>query len=159
MTIEDDIAFLGRVPLLGSLGTEALRILAIGAESRTVRRGGILFSVGEPADCGYIVQEGLFRLKTPGVGNKTDKESETTAGPGMLLDDMALLIETPRSATATATEPSTVVRISRSLFLKMLEGYPNAARHLRDTLAVRSDRMSREMIGVRDMLQSLHTRR
>jgi hypothetical protein len=35
MTIEDDIAFLGRVPVLQRLGAGALRILAIGAESST----------------------------------------------------------------------------------------------------------------------------
>ena len=34
MTIEDDIAFLERIPSLRLLGRDALRILAIGAESR-----------------------------------------------------------------------------------------------------------------------------
>ena len=36
MTIEDDIAFFERVPTLSLLGRAALRILAIGAESRFV---------------------------------------------------------------------------------------------------------------------------
>ena len=35
----------------------------------------------------------------------------------------------------------------------------DAARRLRDTLAARTDRMSREMLGVKDLLQSLHARR
>jgi hypothetical protein len=34
MTIEDDISFFERVPTLNQLGRQALRILAIGAESR-----------------------------------------------------------------------------------------------------------------------------
>ena len=34
MSIEDDIAFIERVPTLRMLGRTALRILAIGAESR-----------------------------------------------------------------------------------------------------------------------------
>ena len=54
---------------------------------------------------------------------------EVIAGPGTLLGELALIAETKRPATATAHEPSTVIRISRSLFLKMLEGYPDAARH------------------------------
>ena len=62
MSIEDDIAFLERVPTLQVLGRTALRILAIGAESRYVHDGEELFSVGDHADCGYVVQEGSFTL-------------------------------------------------------------------------------------------------
>ncbi len=43
MTIEDDIAFLERVPTLRLLGREALRVLAIGAENRYVHGGEVLF--------------------------------------------------------------------------------------------------------------------
>ena len=39
MTIEDDIAFLGRIPALAILGPDALRILAIGSENRYVHEG------------------------------------------------------------------------------------------------------------------------
>ena len=62
MTIEDDIAFLERVPTLGCSGARRLRILAIGAESRYVHRGEVLFSAGDVADCGFVVQEGSFSL-------------------------------------------------------------------------------------------------
>jgi len=62
MSIEDDIAFLERVPTLGLLGRDALRILAIGAESRYLHDGNVLFTKGEPADAGYVVQEGLLGL-------------------------------------------------------------------------------------------------
>ena len=60
------------------------------------------------------------------------------AGPGTLLGELALIAETKRPATAIAVEPSTVIRISRSLFLKMLEGYPEAANILRDQIAARA---------------------
>ena len=56
-------------------------------------------------------------------------------GRGTLIGELALLTETARPVTATAREPSTVLRIPRTLFLKMLEGYPDAARELRDTIA------------------------
>jgi hypothetical protein len=50
--IEDDIAFIERVPTLRMLGRTALRILAIGAESRYVHKGEVLFNAGETTDCG-----------------------------------------------------------------------------------------------------------
>ncbi len=63
MSIEDDIAFLERVPTLRLLGRTALRILAIGAESRYVHGGEALFHAGDPADGGYVIQEGSFELR------------------------------------------------------------------------------------------------
>jgi CRP-like cAMP-binding protein len=65
---------------------------------------------------------------------------------------LALLTETVRPVTATAREPSTVLRIPRTLFLKMLEGYPDAAKALRDFIATRTDQSTREIYGVRSVL-------
>ena len=56
MTIEDDIAFFERVPTLSLLGRAALRILAIGAESRFVHGGEVLFYAGDAADSAYVIQ-------------------------------------------------------------------------------------------------------
>src|SRR6201987_489488 len=147
MSIEDDIAFLERVPTLALLGRDALRILAIGAERRYLHDGNVLFSQGEQADAGYVLQEGLLSLgPVRGAGD------ELTVGPGTLLGELALLTETTRPVTATALEPSTVIRIPRSLFLKMLEGFPDAARRLRDHIAARTDQAAKDMVSLRPTL-------
>ena len=147
MTIEDDIAFLGRVPTLRQLGAPALRILAIGAESRDVAAGQVLFAAGDAADGAYVVQRGSFTLKA-----ERPSDGEVVAGPGTLLGESALLAESKRPATATAREASTVMRISRAMFLKMLEGYPEAAYRMRDMIAGRADQWAREMENVRAAL-------
>jgi CRP-like cAMP-binding protein len=149
MTIEDDIAFLERVPTLALLGHEALRILAIGAETQYLHDGTVLFSHGDAADAGYVVQEGLLAL-APARGE--GDANALTVGPGTLVGELALLIETKRPVTATAREPSTVIRISRNLFLKMLEGYPDAARRLQENIESRASRAVREMYHVRSFL-------
>ena len=151
MSIEDDIAFLERVPTLALLGRDALRILAIGAESRYLHDGNVLFTQGEAADAGYVVQEGLLAL-----GPVRSQGQELTVGPGTLLGELALLTETTRPVTATAIEPSTVIRISRTLFLKMLEGYPEAALRLRDSFITRAEHSESEMHRVRRVLESSH---
>ncbi|MEA2904364.1 MAG: hypothetical protein QOI12_1751 [Alphaproteobacteria bacterium] len=149
MTIEDDIAFFEHVPTLGMLGRSALRILAIGAESRYVHSGEVLFNAGEQADSGFVVQEGSFSLKS-----QQENGGETlTVGPGTLLGELAMLTDTTRPVTATALEPSTVLRIPRGLFLKMLEGYPDSAKRLRDLMAKRTDDSSRDIQTVRSALE------
>jgi CRP-like cAMP-binding protein len=154
MTIEDDIGFLERVPTLRLLGRGALRILAIGAESRYVQSGTILFTAGEAADGGYVVQQGSFSLSS-----SKDRNGDSVAGPGTLLGEAALIAETKRPATATAREPSTVIRIPRALFLKMLEGFPDAALRLRDLVASRTDQWTREIQNIRESLDVGRRRR
>jgi CRP-like cAMP-binding protein len=149
VSIEDDIAFIERVPTLRMLGRTALRILAIGAESRYVHQGEVLFNAGDPTDCGYVIQEGSFRLESD-----SRSVGEVIAGPGTLLGELALLAQTKRPATATAREPSTVIRISRSLFLKMLEGYPEAAQILREQIVARAQQSIDEVADVRAMLDA-----
>jgi CRP-like cAMP-binding protein len=147
MTIDDDITFLERVPVLRRLGAPALRILAIGAESYSVDAGQLLFAAGETADCAYIVQQGSFHLKT-----ERPADGELIAEPGTLLGESALISEARRSATATAREDSLVLRISRAMFLKMLESYPDAAQRLREMIAARADQWARELENVRAVL-------
>src|SRR5580765_7214086 len=156
MTIEDDIAFLERVPSFAILGRDALRILAIGAESRYVHGGEVLFTVGDPADGGKVMQDGSFTLR-PGATDSRD--AGLTVTRCTLLGELALLTETTRPVTATAAEPSTVIRVTRSLFLKMLEGFPDAARRLRDYIATRTNQAAADMITVRTTLDPQRTRR
>lgn len=147
MTIEDDIAFLEQVPILRRLGADALRILAIGAEAYSVRADQVLFSTGDAADCAYVILQGSFTLKPQRQG-----EPEAIAGSGTLLGETALLAATVRPATATAREDSTVLRISRTMFMKMLEGYPEAAHRVREMIAARADQWAREMESIRATL-------
>jgi CRP-like cAMP-binding protein len=44
------------------------------------------------------------------------------------------------------------MRISRAMFLRMLEGYPDAAHRLREMIASRADQWAREMENVRATL-------
>ena len=148
MSIDDDIALLQGVPTLALLGRDPLRILAIGAETRYMKNGEVLFREGDAADGGYVVQEGAFRLAPA-----KNADRATTVGPGTLIGELALFSETRRPLTATASEPSMVLRIPRPLFLKMLDGYPDLAYRLRNTLAERAARMVGELGFARSMLR------
>src|SRR6476659_7211467 len=98
MAIDDDIAFLERVPTLGLLGRPALRILALGAETRHLDGGEVLFNAG-------AASEGRFNLSSAEDGK------DLTVGTCTLLGEVALFAETKRPATAKALEPATVLCI------------------------------------------------
>ncbi len=139
MSIEDDVALLERVPTLRLLGTTSLRMLAIGSEQRDFARGDVLFNAGEDADAGYIVQRGAFRIEDGGG-------VEIIAGPGALIGELALVVAMPRPSTAIALEYSLVIRVARSLFQRVLESDPGAARRLRDEFANRTSQIASEIL-------------
>ena len=139
MSIEDDVALLERVPTLRLLGTTSLRMLAIGSEQRDFARGDVLFNAGEDADAGYIVQHGAFRIDDGGG-------VEIIAGPGALIGELALVVAMPRPSTARALEHSSVIRVARSLFQRVLESDPAAARRLRDEFANRTSQIASEIL-------------
>ena len=139
MSIEDDVALLERVPTLRLLGTTALRMLAIGSEQRVVMRGAALFNVGDEADAGFVIQRGAFRIEDGGG-------AEIIAGPGALIGELALITAMQRPSTATAVENSSVIRVARSLFQRVLESDPAAARRLRDELANRTSQIASDIL-------------
>ncbi|PTM60428.1 cyclic nucleotide-binding domain-containing protein [Phreatobacter oligotrophus] len=124
MALDDDIALMARVPLFASLGDEPVRLLAFSAETRFLRAGDVLFKEGQAADSGYVVAAGRVTLESEG------EIGEFIAGPGSLIGEIALIIETLRPATATARDPATVLRIPRSLFRRVLTEFPDAAQRI-----------------------------
>jgi CRP-like cAMP-binding protein len=139
MSIEDDVALLERVPTLRLLGTAALRMLAIGSEQRNFASGDLLFNAGDDADAGFVVQRGAFRIED-GAG------AEMIAGPGALIGELALIVAMRRPSTATALEHSSVIRVARSLFQRVLESDPAAARRLRDEFANRTSQIASDIL-------------
>ena len=142
MSIEDDVNLFASLPTLRLLGMEAIRVLAIGAEVREVRRDEILFEAGESADCGYVVREGAIQVSSSAEGAYRD----VVAGPGHLIGELALVVDLQRPARAIAIADSTVIRISRSLFQRVLESHPEAAQRLRDYFASRTSQAASEML-------------
>lgn len=151
MSLEKDIALLRGVATFDMLNGEALRILAISAEMRDLNPGETLFRVGETADCAYVVASGQINLVTDLAGGARRILYEVK--PGTLIGETALVAASPRPATAVAAEVSTVMRVSRSTFLRMLEEFPEATTKLRRAFARRLETTMRALDKVRAQLE------
>ncbi|QUS37578.1 cyclic nucleotide-binding domain-containing protein [Tardiphaga alba] len=147
MSIDDDVSLLERVPTLRLLGRDALRVIAIGSEQQEFSRGSVLFREDEQADCGYVVQNGSFRIS---VDDGSDHE--VIASRGTLIGELSLLVSMPRRSTAVATEYSSVIRITRSLFQRVLDSDPDAAVRLRNDMASRVNELASDFAQVRKKL-------
>jgi CRP-like cAMP-binding protein len=141
MALEDDLNGLRQIALFQEFEPDALRSLASEAEKRVLRAGDALFRRGEPSDCGYILTKGSIALETSGDG----RPSDTILRPFALIGEIALMASTTRPMTATAREPTTLLKAPRALFHRVLEEHPLTAARVRTLLAKRLKELAQEL--------------
>ncbi|WP_244486805.1 cyclic nucleotide-binding domain-containing protein [Aureimonas sp. Leaf324] len=148
MSLESDMELLGGVSLFQDLTRDQLRLLAFGAEHRHLRSGEILFRAEARADAGFIVASGTVNL-VDGEGDA--RRVVETAGPGSLLGEMALMADTRRPATAVTATDCDFIRISRPLFRRMLQEYPEIAAMLHARIAGELEAMTARILALSDV--------
>lgn len=126
MGLREDIALLQGLSIFDGLSEEYLRLLAFGAERRRLEAGHVLFREGALADCAFVVLSGEMRLTRDKLAGSEQVIGD--AGPGSILTEIAMISEASRHFTATAAVESEVMRVSRVLFHRMLQEYPEVAR-------------------------------
>jgi CRP-like cAMP-binding protein len=142
VALERDIAALQANALFALFDPEALRLIAFSTDNRTLRKDDILFRLGDTSDGAYFILSGTLALMAA--------ESEQIHGPGTLIGEAALFVETQRPATAVALEPLSVRRIPRHLIRRVLTEFPETAERMRQhmgdkvsDLGVRLNRLDR----------------
>jgi CRP-like cAMP-binding protein len=134
-------AELWRIPLFAALEPVALQELVLGARSRALRQGDLLFSRGEAAESGFVLTQGAIVLETRAQGGGPEK----IVTPVALLGEIALIAPTARPAFATAREDSTLLEIPRALFRETLENHPTTAGRVRALLKERLAQLGKNL--------------
>jgi CRP-like cAMP-binding protein len=101
-----------------------------GEEVISLALGEVLFEKGEPGHLAYVVKSGSLQILE---GNHVYE----TVSAGGIIGEMALVDGSPRSATARAIEPSTVIPIDERRFLFMVQRTPFFALRLMRVLTAR----------------------
>jgi CRP/FNR family cyclic AMP-dependent transcriptional regulator len=102
----------------------------------TLAPGEALFREGEPAACMYVVRSGTVRVST---GTTVLEEF----GPGSILGEMALIEDSPRSATVTAISDCEIAMVDRNRFLFLVQQTPSFALNVMKVLSHRLREMNR----------------
>ena len=142
MSLDEDLRNLSRIPVFATLETDARRLIAFTGESRILRPGDVLFHKGDASDGGFVVQSGCIALTH---ADHSQGEPVELIHPNTLIGEVALISDVERSVTAYAKEPSTVLKISRPLFHRVLKEHPISAARLKAFLETRLQDFAREM--------------
>src|SRR3954452_21804809 len=124
------MAALRDTPLFAFATTKDLRNIAKHAQHVKADAGKVLVREGDNGDKFFVVLEG--KVKVTRNGRKV-----VDLGVGKGFGELALLLNAPRTATVTASEPSELIAFDRKTFGTMLDESPSFARRLMEALAKR----------------------
>ncbi|MDO5034867.1 MAG: Crp/Fnr family transcriptional regulator [Actinomycetaceae bacterium] len=141
VTVEGN--YISQVPLFEGLDEEQQRSLRSKMGQTTLRRGEVLFEEGEPGNRLYIITEGKVKL---GHTSSDGRENLLAVlGPGEIIGELTLFDPGPRSTTATAVSPVTLLHLDHADLNAILDTNPTMGKHMLRALARRLRRTNESL--------------
>ena len=137
----ENIEFLKHVRLFEDLDRKSLEAIANAAVEQAYTVGQDIVRQGDTGVGAFIIKSGKVEVIQDRAGHE-HKLAEY--GSGVVVGEMALLDEFPRSATVRALEPTTCLGIQRWHFKGILESHPQIALALLPVLTKRLRNAERE---------------
>jgi CRP/FNR family transcriptional regulator, cyclic AMP receptor protein len=120
MSTVERVVALQRVPLFADVPGRTLAAVALRAQEVEVPAGDPVIVEGAVEDHLFAVVEGRLRVHH---GDRT----LTELGAGSTVGELAALVPEPRSASVTALEPATLLRIDKPVLDELLAARPELA--------------------------------
>lgn len=111
------IESLAGIPLFEDLDAEQLASVADSMRETRIETGSELIREGEAGTEFFVVTEGSLEISVRG-------RVVRLLGSGDFLGELALLFGAPRSATAVALEPTTLLVMEKDDFTALMNGQP-----------------------------------
>lgn len=111
--------FFARTPLFSAIDQDLRKQLAVKSHDRHLAAGQWLFREHEPGDAMYVVRAGRLEVVDEVTGAVIRE-----LGRGDALGELALLTDSPRSASVRAARAADVIAIERADFEKLLHSSP-----------------------------------
>ncbi len=123
--------FLGNAPVFAGLSERLREDVARLAKSVKVGRGEWLFREGDPGDGVYVVRVGHLEVLADELG----EQRINTLTRGAVIGELAVLNDSPRSASVRALRDSVLLKIERAEFESLLRSEPELAMSLTRVLS------------------------
>jgi CRP/FNR family cyclic AMP-dependent transcriptional regulator len=137
---------LKNVPFFRRLSQKDVAALAKRLIMRRFGSGQIIFHLGDPAGLLYIITNG--KIKISHASSDGQEAVLAILGNGDFFGELALLDDSPRSATAEAIEPTETLTLHRDDFLSFLDNNPLFARHVLNILAFRIRHLNNQISDI-----------
>ena len=146
MKFEVEVSALQRTPMFQGVDASRLRLLAFMGEDRTFRDGEYVVRQGDASDSAYLILGG-----TADVVVQFGEQASVVArlGASEVFGEIAMLCETPRSASVRAAGELRTLMFERDGMLRLLREFPEMAIEMARSLAQRLERTTMELARLR----------
>lgn len=134
MALNDEVELLRRIPLFANVEPSKLKLLAFTSDRLVYQAGQELFHQGDAGDAAYLILSGLARVSIDGPSGELQL---ATAKEHEIIGEIAILCDIPRTATVTAETELVTLQISKDLFFRLIEEFPQMAIEIMRELAHR----------------------
>ena len=141
--LSNEVELLRRVPLFAGMEPAKLKLLAYTSDVVTYRAGQVLFRRGDVGDAAYVIIQGDAEVS---ITTDTGEIPVAQLRDGDFLGEIAILCDTPRTATVTASSELKTLRIRKERFFELLRQFPEMAIELTRLLAERLTRTTAELV-------------
>ncbi len=128
---QEAFGLLRGLEVLASMSDAALGSVAASMDTRRLEAGGVLVTMGEPADALYVIAEGEMDVV---IGDVT----VARLGVGRGIGEMQMVSGGTRTATVVSVGASRVYRLPRTAFTAFAERSPEALRAIIDLVRQRA---------------------
>ena len=127
VVVEEVPTVLPTIPLFSDLSKNAFIQLMEQMVMRSVLPGEVIITEGEVGDSMYIISNGRVKItKTSEMGTEIILAH---LGDGTFFGEMALLSDSPRSASVIAEDETLLFRVSRDVLAEVVKNFPSV-RHI-----------------------------
>lgn len=134
------------VPFFKNLGQSEASDLAARLVERRFTSGQIIFHMGDPAGLLYIITHG--KIKIAYASSDGQEAVLAILGAGDFFGELALLDDSPRSASAESLESTTTLTLHRDEFLGFIDSNPAFARQVLNVLARRIRHLNNQISDI-----------
>ncbi|MBU0483061.1 MAG: cyclic nucleotide-binding domain-containing protein [Proteobacteria bacterium] len=123
-----------KVPLFDHLSKRELRIVTGIIHHRTYQEGEFVFQKGQPGAAMFIIDEGEIEIVDPDQDEKCNVIARL--GENTFFGELALLDDSPRSATAVAVKLTRIYAFFRADLDDLMNSNPHIGSHVYKSLAM-----------------------
>jgi len=128
--MDEKLGLLKQTPLLAGLNQHDLEEVGRLADEIDAKAGKVLMRKGELGSEFFMIADGTVRIERDG-------RVIATLGPGDFFGDIALVVERPRTATATVETDSRLLVVGHREFHSLMDRFPSIRISVLESIAIR----------------------
>ena len=154
MDLYQEAEQLRKVPMFSKLEPSKLKLLAFTSEAIEFHDQDILFHLNDPSDSAYVIMSGVVEIL---VETEDGLVPVVTGGKNEMIGEMAVLTNSPRSATLRAKGPVRALRISNDAFVKLMTENPDVALDVMRQLSLKLGESTDMMRNLSQQVETLQS--